>query len=102
MNDTQIKLISQEILPETSDTGEAVIIESERIVFAEEKSIKRSEFYQAQAIGLKPEKTFEVFAFEYFGEKIVEHEGERFNIIRTYTVKGEKLELICNTLAEVL
>jgi SPP1 family predicted phage head-tail adaptor len=101
MSDTQIKLISRQISAETNELGEAIEPETVCVIFAELKGVKRSEFYQAQAIGLKPEKTFEVFDFEYNGENIVEHEGKRYDVIRSYPVKGEKLELICKSLAEV-
>jgi SPP1 family predicted phage head-tail adaptor len=99
MNDTQIALIQMKTLDETDETGNPIEIEmSRRVVFAEEKSVKGIEFYQAGAIGLKPEIVFSLLKFEYLGEKNVEHEGKQYNVIRSYTVKGEKIELTCNAI----
>jgi SPP1 family predicted phage head-tail adaptor len=101
MHDTQITLISIKVLNETTDTGEPITEELNRNVYAVLQGVKRNEFYQAQALGLKPEIVFSVHDFEYHGEKIVEHEGKRWNVIRSYPARGERLELICNGLAEL-
>jgi len=81
-----------------TDNGLGDIVESltERQVFANKTSVKRSEFYQAQAAGLKPEVVFEVRLIDYEGEKKVMYEGEEYNVIREYTKDGEIIELICN------
>lgn len=66
---------------------------TERAVFAGLKSIGQSEFYQAQADGLKPELKFILSDYlDYQGEKEIEHEGKIYNVLRTYR-DGKKIEI---------
>lgn len=67
-------------------------------VFANKKSIRQSEFYQAHATGLKPELMFEVRAVDYAGQPQLVHEGKTYNIIRTFTKNDEIMELVCSGL----
>lgn len=66
-----------------------------RKVFCNKKSVRQSEFYQAQTQGFQPQLMLEVHAHEYRGERYVEFCGKRFRIARTYTPKEEITELIC-------
>lgn len=80
--------------------GDTIVTETERTVFAELKSIGQSEFYQAQAVGLKPEIKFVLPDFlEYNNEKKLKYapfnaEEEVYTVIRTYRNNNE-LELVC-------
>lgn len=87
-----IKLIS--ITSTVDAIGDTVQVKTEREVFANKKSIKQSEFYQALSVGFKPELTFELFEFEYEGEAKLSYESKEYSIIRTF-VKTEFIELIC-------
>lgn len=69
-----------------------------REVFCNEKGIKRTEFYQAQTVGYKPELCIEIKADEYANEDYFEFNGNMYNILRTYPTKNENLELICTAL----
>jgi len=71
---------------------------AKREVFCNEKGIKRNEFYQAQAQGYKPELCVEISESEYNREGHFEYKGVMYRILRTYPVKGEKLEMICTAL----
>lgn len=82
------------------ENGKPVYTETSREIFGEEIGTKRSEFYAALSAGLKPEKTVRIYAFEYDDEKIIEIEGIRYQIIRTYPAEDERLELICTDIAE--
>lgn len=64
-----------------------------RKVYANEHSIGSTEFYNAAATGLRPELAFEIYSFEYNGEKKFKYEEEEYNIIRTQG-KGEKIILV--------
>jgi SPP1 family predicted phage head-tail adaptor len=77
-----------------NEQGDIISAPIERMVFANKKSIRQSEFYQAQATGLKPELTFEIHVTEYADEESLVYKEKTYNIIRTFE-KGEKLELIC-------
>lgn len=62
-------------------------------VFANKKSVRQSEFYQAAGVGLKPELVFEIKSFEYSDNRYVKHEGKLYNILRTY-VRNDIMELV--------
>lgn len=68
--------------------------ETKRQVYANKKSIKMSEFYQAQVVGMKPELIFEIWANEYEGEEYIEFDGIKYKIIRTYMKSVDILELV--------
>lgn len=77
----------------TDDYGDLVTTETTREVFAKLGSIGQKEFYQAQAVGLQPELKFILADYlDYEGETLVEHEGIRYRVLRTYR-KGQELEL---------
>lgn len=83
-----------------NEYGDTVQTFTERNVFAEVKSISQSEFYQAQATGLKPEIKFVIADFyDYQGEKILSYtpfggEEEDYTVLRTYRNKLN-LEIVC-------
>ena len=75
--------------------GDPVITETRRDVFAEQMSIGLKEFYQAHAVGLQPEIKFKLADYlDYEDESLVEHNGERCRVLRTYRT-GQALELTC-------
>ena len=61
-----------------------------RAVFAEITSAQQSEFFQASAVGMAAEGKALVWAFEYHGETIMQFDGNRYAIYRTYIVPGSK------------
>jgi SPP1 family predicted phage head-tail adaptor len=65
-------------------------------IFADKKSIRQSEFYQAAAVGLRPELTFVIRTIEYDQEPMLEHNSKTYNIIRTYEKDDELIELVCS------
>ena len=84
----------------TNEYGDAVKTFMERQIFAEVRSISQTEFYQAQALGLKPEIKFVIADFlDYRGEKQLKYtpfgETEQiYDVIRTYRDKIN-LEIVC-------
>lgn len=75
------------------DYGDPVITETTREVFAKLGSIGQKEFYQAHAVGLQPEVKFVLADYlDFDGEEMVEHNGVRYRVLRTYR-KGQELEL---------
>lgn len=81
--------------------GDTVVSERERVVFASIKSIRQSEFYQAQAVGLKPEITFVLSDYlDYQNEQIIlykpfpSEKWEEYRVLRTYRVDNS-LEIVC-------
>ena len=72
--------------------GTEVATETEREVFCEVDSITQSEFYQAANTELNPEYKFTIFFGDYDGEPLVEFQGVRYAIYRTYRA-DDNLEL---------
>lgn len=98
MYDSIIKLISESNT--VDEYGDTVTVETERTVFAAVKSIGQSEFYQAQAVGLKPEIKFLITDFaDYQNEKKLKYTPfgameEIYTVLRTYRTKNQ-LEIVC-------
>lgn len=96
MYDSLIKLVSvKNMVDEYGDSQESI---KERPIFAELKSIGTTEFYQAQAVGMKPELKFIIPDYlDYNGEKVLKYKEytgieETYSIIRTYRT-GNELEI---------
>ena len=81
-----------------NEQGDVVSSPSFRLVFANKKSIRQTEFYQAQATGLKPELMFEIRTDEYNEETQLRFNDKTYSIIRTHDKNGEIMELICSGL----
>ena len=98
MYDSVISLIK--IQKDTNKYGDLVETKPiRRQVMAEVMSIGQSEFYQAQAAGLKPEIKFKIADYlDYEGEEVLEYtdrgKTEEYKVIRTYR-KGIELEITC-------
>ncbi|MBO4750431.1 MAG: hypothetical protein J5546_08945 [Lachnospiraceae bacterium] len=119
MYNSLIKLVQQ--VKTVDEYGDMQIQETERPVFAEVKSIGQKEFYEAAAVGLKPEIKFVLADFlDYQGEQQLRYEpfsqapsvfpgdgllpGETsparakeltYDVIRTYRT-GISLEIVCS------
>lgn len=67
--------------------------DTRRDVFCRLQSIGQSEFYEASARDFYPEKKFVLADYlDYDDEQLIEHDGRRFRVLRTYRV-GQELEL---------
>lgn len=62
-------------------------------IYCNEKSIRASEFYQAQAVGMKPEIILEVMISDYSKEKFIKYDEEEYTIMKTYKKSPEIIEL---------
>lgn len=89
-----IKLISS---TETlTDIGDRIPTETKIDVFAEKRSVRQNEFYQAQAVGLKPEIMFVARLADYNDQKELEYNAKAYSIIRTYEKDDEFVEIVCS------
>ena len=87
-----LKLIAQTI--DTDEAGDEVIAETSREVFARLGSVGQKEFYQGQAVGLKPELKFVLADYlDYQNEEEVEYDGIRYRVLRTFR-SGKELEIV--------
>ena len=92
-NDILVTLIKKGA-SERDEHGNAVYPETKSTIYAEKKSVKQTEFFQAAAVGFKPEMMIEGYAFEYNGEELCEIDGNRYTIYRTYQrPKTDRIEL---------
>lgn len=88
---TPINLISVTWQPDVYGIQQPT--EHSRMVFANVRSVTRDEFFNAGRNGLNPEYSFVVFFGDYAGEKIVEYNGMRYTIYRTYQARNDLIEL---------
>lgn len=67
---------------------------TKRDVFCGLLSIGQTEFYQANAQDIHPEGKFVLADYlDYEGETLLDHNGERYRVLRTYR-KGQELEIV--------
>jgi SPP1 family predicted phage head-tail adaptor len=78
-----------------NDVGSYTETEVKNTVFADKKSIRQSEFYQAQATGLRPELMFVIRTIDYNNESKIVYNSKNYQVIRTHDKNGEFVELIC-------
>lgn len=79
----------------TNDLGDTVLTPTERLVYVDRKSVRQSEFYQAQAVGLRPELMFEMRRADYQDEPKLKYDDKTYLIIRTFEKNKDFIELIC-------
>lgn len=90
---TVIKLIKEHITYD--EIKQKVVERTSREVYAQMRGIVRAEWFEAGRNGLKPEITFVMNAFDYEGEKIIEHNGSVYGVYRTYIGRNDSIELYC-------
>lgn len=83
-----------------NEYGDLVPVRTERPVFAEVKSITRAEFYQAEAVGMKPEIKFVLADYlDYQKEDLIKYtdvwgDTAIYKVIRTYKTDNNELEIV--------
>lgn len=86
-----VKLIKQaEALDELNQPTQ---IETTREIVAELRSISRAEYFQGRQGGLVPDLSFLLSVFDYDGEKLIEYDGKRYAVYRTYETDDNNIEL---------
>lgn len=86
-----IKLVK---LEHTEDEiGQQIPVETSRDVFCSIESISGKEWLEAGQKGLNPEIKITMFCYDYENETIVEINGKRYAVYRTYLGKNETIEL---------
>lgn len=72
------------------------VMETAREVFCSVcDGVTRSEFYEAYKAGVKLTLTVEINDGDYNAERLLEHDGKRYQIIRTYPSGYGTLECTC-------
>ena len=79
----------------TNNVGDSIETTEKVMRFAKLKSIGQSEFYQAQAQGLKPEIKFVLADYlDYDSQEEVVYNNFRYKVLRTYRT-GNEIEIVC-------
>ena len=76
------------------DVSNLIPTESKREIICDVRSIRSSEFHEAKRDGLSPEYEVVTAKVNYNGEKILEYNGKKYGIYRTY-INGDNIELYC-------
>lgn len=100
----EVTLITEQPPEEkTNDNGiDNPMIENKVTVFCNRRSISQGEYYKAQHAGIKAEVKVEVHTVDYSGEVLVEFEGKRYSVYRTYEPEGgDTIELTLTDLPTV-
>ena len=78
----------------TAMGGRESKVTNEKKIFAEKKSVRSNEFYQAYQSGLEVSIIFKVWATEYDDQLIIKYNDKYYTVVRTYEI-GEHLEITC-------
>lgn len=89
--DGVIKLIKEHITAD--ELGYPTTTETSRETFCRVESVTRSEYFNAGKAGIVPAFVFSINAIEYEGESIVEYNGGRYRVYRTYRNNLDYMEL---------
>lgn len=81
-----------------NNIGDSIESEVESEVFVNEKSVTRSEFYQAAQTDFRPETVLEIRTEDYSKQSMIDFSGIRYRIIRYYSKNQEITELVCEGL----
>lgn len=83
-----------------NEYGDLISHRTERAVFADVRSITRAEFYQAEAVGMKPEVKFVIADYlDYRKEDFVKYtdkwgDTSIYKVLRTYITDKNELEIV--------
>lgn len=97
------------LIPEKTRKGETGATHREpdtanaRCAFASVESVSMREFYAAYAVGITQAMKATMYREEYGGETLLEYEGQRYRVVRTYKPKNrlDVIELYCEAAKEV-
>ena len=76
--------------------GDPIKVQTERAgIYADRKSVRQSEFYQAAVAGMRPEFTFIIRTIDYAQEPSLKYNEKLYTIIRTFEQQSDFIELVC-------
>ncbi len=79
-----------------NEVGDQIEKQEKAMRFAKIKSIGQSEFYQAQAQGLKPEIKFILPDYlDYNNQEELIYNNFRYKVLRTFRTDKNELEIVC-------
>ena len=87
----EIKLITESWAEDTY--GVLQPTETTTTVFCDVGSVTGSEIAEFGRNGINPELRMTMFRYDYNGERIVEYNGDRYSVYRTYFARNDTIEL---------
>lgn len=92
MYDNELKFVNR--TPTGRDArGQVIYTEEIRAALCEVVPISRDEYFRGAEVGINAEFMFKVNPCEYDREKVIEFEGRRYSIYRTYQTSPDELEM---------
>lgn len=88
---TPIDLITETWSPDEYGVNQKQ--ETSRKVYANVQSATRAEFFDGGRNGLNPQYVLHIFFGDYNGEKIVQYNGVKYTVYRTFQRRNDVLEL---------
>lgn len=69
-------------------------------VFCNKKSVGYSEFFKSQQAGIQVDFKVDVHTADYDGQQLAEFEGKRYQILKTYGIDDDTVELTLSDLRQ--
>ncbi|MCD8200371.1 MAG: phage head closure protein [Coriobacteriaceae bacterium] len=82
-----------------NENGYIVSEETKTEVYADIRSVGRTEFYDAMRSGITVSIIFRIRPYDYSDERLVEYGGKRYHVERTYQTDPDHLEMTCSEVA---
>lgn len=85
-------LLVEETVKE-DDYGVISTSQNTKQVFCNVSSVSSTEWFEGGRNGLNPKFRFTMFAHDYSGEEIVEYNGKRYSVYRTFLKDADAIEI---------
>ena len=69
-------------------------------VFCNKKSVGHSEFFRGQQAGIQADFKVDVHTVDYSGQQLAEFNGKRYQILKTYEINDDTIELTLSDLRQ--
>lgn len=90
------EVITLRAMTEDIKDGFSSVMEGgQRKIYAERKSVGRTEFYLSAQAGMRADIVFALRAADYGQEPQVESDGQVYDVSRTYQRDRDIIELVC-------
>lgn len=90
------KVIDFYLLTETKtkdSTGQVISTKTQKLCIGKQKSVFQNEFFKAEQVGLRPQGTIEMSAFDYSNEALLLINSKEYSIYRVYELGTDRVEL---------
>lgn len=87
----KIKLIAETVT--TDAIGQPTTTETAVELICEVRNCSQSEYMTGRQSGLMPSYVFRLSIFAYTGQKVIEYNGARYSVYRTYEADDNYVEL---------